>query len=68
MIASQRYRDQPRNIADCREKLQALLLAAAFRPVRRKKTKPTASSRRRRVADKRQRSATKELRRKMKDE
>jgi ribosome-associated protein len=68
VIASQKFRDQPRNIADCYEKLQALLRAAAVRPVRRKKTKPTASSRRRRVADKRLRSAAKELRRKMKDE
>ena len=32
VISSQRYRDQPRNIADCREKLQALLRAAAVRP------------------------------------
>jgi ribosome-associated protein len=62
VISSQRYRDQPRNIADCYEKLQALLRTAAARPVRRKKTKPTASSRRRRVADKRLRSATKQRR------
>jgi ribosome-associated protein len=62
VMSSQRYRDQPRNIADCREKLQALLRTAAVRPARRKKTKPTASSRRRRVANKRFRSATKQLR------
>jgi ribosome-associated protein len=63
VITSQRYRDQPRNIVDCREKLQALLVAAAKRPVPRKKTKPTAGSRRRRLADKRKHSARKELRR-----
>jgi ribosome-associated protein len=68
VISSQRYRDQPRNIADCYEKLQALLRTAAVRPVRRKKTKPTASSRRRRVADKRLRSAAKQLRGKVKGE
>jgi len=68
VISSQRYRDQPRNIADCREKLQALLQAAAVRPARRKKTKPTASGRRRRLANKKLRSATKQLRRPMKDE
>ena len=69
VISSQRYRDQPRNIADCREKLQALLQAAAIRPARRKKTKPTASGRRRRLANKRLRSATKQLRRRpMKEE
>jgi ribosome-associated protein len=62
VMSSQKYRDQPRNIADCYEKLQALLRTAAIRPVRRKKTKPTASSRRRRVADKRLHSTTKQRR------
>lgn len=68
LISSQRHRDQPRNIADCREKLQALLRAAAARPARRKKTKPTASARRLRVADKRLRSATKQSRGRVKDD
>ena len=68
VITSQRHRDQPRNIADCREKLQALLQAAAVRPARRKKTKPSASARRRRVANKRLRSAAKQLRGRVKDE
>jgi ribosome-associated protein len=63
VIASQRYRDQPRNIADCKQKLQSLLQAAAVAPVPRKRTRPTAGSRRRRVADKRKRSAQKEFRR-----
>lgn len=68
VMSSQRYRDQPRNIADCHEKLQSLLRAAAVRPPRRKKTKPTAASRRRRVANKRNRSATKQLRGRVKDD
>lgn len=68
VISSQRHRDQPRNIANCREKLQALLRAAAVRPARRKKTKPSAASRRRRVANKRLRSATKQLRGRVQDE
>lgn len=63
VITSQRYRDQPRNIADCREKLQSLLQAAAVAPVPRKKTRPTSGSRRRRLNEKRRRSAQKELRR-----
>ena len=63
VISSQRYRDQPRNIADCHEKLQALLRAAAVRPARAKKTKPTAGSPTAPLADKRLRSATKQLRR-----
>jgi ribosome-associated protein len=68
VMSSQRYRDQPRNIADCHEKLQALLVAAAVRPVRRRKTKPSAGSRRRRLASKKFRSATKQLRGRVKDE
>jgi ribosome-associated protein len=63
LISSQRYRDQPRNISDCKEKLQALLARSAARPVPRRKTKPTAGSRRRRLTQKRRRSATKDLRR-----
>jgi ribosome-associated protein len=63
IITSQRFRDQPKNIDDCREKLRDLLLRAAIQPKRRKPTRPTAGSRRRRLSDKRQRSATKELRR-----
>jgi ribosome-associated protein len=68
VMSSQRYRDQPRNIADCREKLQALLVAATVRPQRRRKTKPTAASRRRRVANKRLRSTTKQLRGRVDDD
>jgi len=63
IIESQRYRDQPRNIADCHEKLKRIIEAALVRPVIRRKTKPSAGSRRRRLADKRQRSTKKELRR-----
>jgi ribosome-associated protein len=63
ILTSQRFRDQPKNIDDCREKLRELLLRAAIQPKRRKPTRPTAGSRRRRLSDKRQRSATKQLRR-----
>jgi ribosome-associated protein len=63
IVTSQRYRDQPRNIDDCYEKLRALLARAAVQPKRRRPTKPTAGSRRRRLSDKRLRSTTKELRR-----
>jgi ribosome-associated protein len=63
IITSQRFRDQPKNIDDCREKLRELLARAAAQPKRRRPTKPTAGSRRRRLSDKRSRSATKQLRR-----
>jgi ribosome-associated protein len=63
ILTSQRFRDQPRNIDDCHEKLRELLARAVAQPKRRKATKPTAGSRRRRLSNKRLRSATKELRR-----
>jgi len=63
VITSQRFRDQPKNIDDCCDKLRELLARAAAQPKRRKPTKPTAGSRRRRLSDKRLRSATKQLRR-----
>jgi ribosome-associated protein len=63
ILTSQRFRDQPRNIDDCHEKLRDLLARAVAQPKRRKPTKPTAGSRRRRLSNKRLRSATKELRR-----
>jgi ribosome-associated protein len=68
IITSQRYRDQPRNIDDCHEKLRELLARAAVQPKRRKPTKPTAGSRRRRLSDKRLRSAAKERRRRPADD
>lgn len=53
VIHSDRYRDQPRNLADCRARLVEMLLACAAAPVIRKKTMPSKSSQRRRVDDKR---------------
>jgi ribosome-associated protein len=68
LLTSQRYRDQPRNIEDCREKLRELLARAAVQPKRRRATKPTAGSRRRRLNDKKSRSSTKQLRRRPADD
>jgi len=68
ILTSQRYRDQPRNIDDCYDKLRELLERAAIQPKRRRPTKPTAGSRRRRLSDKRQRSAAKQLRRRPADD
>ena len=61
-MSSERYRDQPKNVADCLEKLRELLLTVATAPKPRKKSKPTKSSKRRRVADKRLNSVTKQSR------
>jgi ribosome-associated protein len=63
LIASQRYRDQARNMEDCRNKLRALL-AQALRTVKvRKKTRPTKSSQQRRLTAKKKRSLRKQQRR-----
>src|SRR5262245_6594943 len=40
VIQSQRFRDQPKNIEDCREKLRAMVLGALSVPKPRKATKP----------------------------
>jgi ribosome-associated protein len=63
LIASQRTRDRSRNVADCLDKLRALVLAAARVPTERRPTRPTLASRVRRVESKSRRSETKRLRR-----
>jgi ribosome-associated protein len=63
VITSQRYREQPRNIADCLSKLQAMLERAAETPRRRRATRPTKGSVARRRVAKQRRSETKKLRR-----
>jgi len=68
LLTSQRFRDQPKNIQDCYDKLREMLARAVAQPKRRKATRPTAGSRRRRLTDKRQRSAAKQLRRRPADD
>ncbi|MCL4131807.1 UNVERIFIED_CONTAM: hypothetical protein GTU68_022011 [Idotea baltica] len=62
VMSSHRYRDQPRNLNDCLEKLKGLILAVVDVPKPRKKTKPSAGAKRRRLEGKKRRSATKKLR------
>ena len=64
VLYSQRFRSQSRNVADCLEKLQALLMSVAQRPRPRKPTKPSAGSVRRRIEGKKRQSAKKQRRRK----
>jgi ribosome-associated protein len=59
LIVSQRFRDAGRNVADCLEKLRALLVEAASPPRPRRPTRPTRSSVRRRIEDKRRHSQKK---------
>lgn len=60
VITSQRFRDAGRNAADCLEKLRTMLVAAAVRLPPRRPTRPTRSSVRRRVENKRRQSQKKQ--------
>ena len=63
ILSSSRHRDQPRNIADCVERLHAMIAAVARPPTPRRPTKPTRGSKERRLDAKRVRSRTKQQRR-----
>jgi ribosome-associated protein len=58
-IASGMYRSQERNRAEVLDKLRELVLRAMIEPKHRRKTRPTASSRRRRLDAKRRRGVIK---------
>jgi ribosome-associated protein len=66
-ITSQRFRDQPQNIADCIEKLHALLKQVMNPPVKRVKTKPTKTSIEKRIKIKKISSQIKKNRQRIKD-
>jgi len=59
MITSQRYRTQAQNRNDAREKLAGLIRAATHKPKPRRKTKPSAAAKRRRLETKRRKGETK---------
>ena len=63
IVSSQRTRQRERNLVDAREKLRALILRALERPQPRRATRPTTSSRERRLEGKRRRAAVKRGRR-----
>lgn len=62
VITAQRHRTQDRNRQDALERLLALIREAAIPPVPRRATRPTASSKRRRLESKTRRAAIKTLR------
>jgi ribosome-associated protein len=62
VISSQRFRDQGRNVADCLEKLRALLREAAEPPRPRRPTRPGRAAGERRLREKRLRSEAKRRR------
>ena len=59
VIDSREHRTQAQNRAAARERLAELLRRAAARPKKRRKTRPTAASRERRIASKVRRSGVK---------
>lgn len=67
IVQSDEERDQGRNREAALDRLFAMIAGAARLPKPRKATKPTRASRERRLASKRSRSASKELRRKPSD-
>jgi len=68
IIAAQRHRTQAQNRREALARLIELIARAAVPPRPRKPTKPSASARRRRLADKARRSALKRLRTSRADE
>ena len=64
VIQGQRFRDQAKNIEDCRVRLRDMILDALAAPKRRKPTKPSRGSKERRIAAKRQQAQRKAGRRK----
>ncbi|MFZ1947188.1 MAG: alternative ribosome rescue aminoacyl-tRNA hydrolase ArfB [bacterium] len=62
LIEARRFRTQDKNRQDALERLRALVRRAAIKPKRRKRTRPTANSRERRLEAKRRRAALKRRR------
>ena len=63
VLASDRFRDQARNVADCVERLNEMLQAVAVPPVPRRATRPSGAARAQRLAAKRRRGEAKVRRR-----
>ena len=68
IIEARRFRTQERNRQDARERLVVLIRKAAIKPKIRRKTKPSASSIKRRLEEKLHRGKIKQLRRRPGDE
>jgi len=68
LIDSREHRTQAQNREAARERLASFVRAAAVRPKRRRRTKPTAGSREQRLTEKRQRGQVKADRRRRGDD
>ena len=62
------FLDQFRNLLDAREKVRALVERALTPPLPRRRTRPTVSAQRRRVAEKQRRSEVKRVRSRVRGE
>lgn len=65
VVTSQEHRERPQNLEAALARMEALLIAALARERRRVKTKPTRSSQRRRVDEKKKRGMLKAQRKKL---
>lgn len=65
VVVSDKFRDQSRNMDDCRTKLEAMIEEIIKPPKKRKPTKPTTSARMRRLDSKKQRGDIKKNRSKV---
>jgi ribosome-associated protein len=63
VIHSEEFRDQPKNIQACCDKLKGLILAVLKPPKKRRPTKPSRGSKVRRLKDKKARAEVKQGRR-----
>ncbi len=63
VIEARQFRSQERNRQDARERLVRLIRKAVERPKPRRKTRPTAASKKRRLEEKRRRGHIKRIRR-----
>jgi ribosome-associated protein len=62
VIKAQRYRTREKNRDDALQRLQAIVDSVAVAPKKRRETKPTGSSRKKRLENKEKRSEIKQLR------
>jgi ribosome-associated protein len=63
VIHSEEFRDQPKNIQACRDKLREMIVSVLKPPKKRRATKPSRGSKVRRLKEKKARSQVKEGRR-----
>jgi ribosome-associated protein len=63
VLSSERYRDQAKNVNDCLEKLREMILSVAAAPKRRRRTRPTRTSKIKRLVAKKHKKQRKEWRR-----